>query len=146
MELSNIEKLLERYFEGATTVSEENELKRYFTGDDVATHLQGYTPMFNYFSKAREERYTKQVPLRPRRYANKYRWISVAAAVVLTFGIYFGKQYQDRKQLEREQAEYAYQETMKAFGLLAENFDRGREKVAYLKEFETTKQKIYNKN
>ncbi len=144
MELVEIEKLLERYFEGITSVSEEEQIREYFRGEDVATHLQQYRPMFNYFSSAREERYTKQVPSKPR--TIQYRWISVAAAVVLTFGIYFGKQYQDRKQMEREQAEYAYQETMKALGLLAENFDRGREKVAYLKEFEEAKQKIYNNN
>lgn len=146
MELYNIEKLLEKYFEGNTSVSEEKELGDYFQGEDVATHLLRYKPIFNYFSEAREEKYTKQVPLKPRTHGNMYRWISVAAAVFLTFGIYFGKQYQDRKQLEREQAEYAYEQTLRAFDLLAENFDRGREKVAYLKEFEQAKQKIYNDN
>ncbi|MEE1962554.1 hypothetical protein V1387_07670 [Allomuricauda taeanensis] len=144
MELDNIERLLEKYFEATTTVDEERKLREYFSQDDVATHLQQYRPMFNYFSSAKEERYTKQVPLKPR--VNYYKWLSVAAAVVLTFGIYFGKQYQDRKQRELEQAEYAYQETKKAFELLAENFGRGTEKVAYLKEFEEAKQKIYNNN
>ena len=146
MELYDIESLLEKYFEGTTSVAEEKELGEYFQGEDVATHLLRYKPIFDYFSMAKQERYTKQVPLKPRTYGNIYKWISVAAAVVLTFGIYFGKQYQDRKQLEREQAEYAYRQTMMAFDLLAENFDRGREKVAYLKEFEQAKQKIYNNN
>ena len=139
MELDNIEKLLEKYFEASTTVAEEKELRDYFSQGKVATHLEQYKPMFNYFSNAKEERYTKQVPLKPR--ANYYKWISVAAAVVLAFGIYFGNQYQ-----EKREAEYAYQETKKAFELLAENFNRGTEKVAYLKEFEETKQKIYNNN
>lgn len=144
MELVEIEKLLERYFEGNTSVSEEEQIREYFRGEDVATHLQQYKPMFNYLSKAREERYTKQVPLKTR--TLQYRWISIAAAVVLIFGIYFGEQHRNRKQMELEQAEYVYQETMKALGLLAENFDRGREKVVYLKEFEQAKQKIYNNN
>ena len=144
MELDNIEKLMEKYFEATTTVDEERRLREYFSQDGVATHLQQYRPMFNYFSSAKEEKYTKQVPLKPR--VNYYKWLSVAAAVVLTFGIYFGKQYQDRKQRELEQTEYAYQETKKAFELLAENFGRGTEKVAYLKEFEEAKQKIYNNN
>ncbi|MDC6384861.1 hypothetical protein D2V93_01060 [Flagellimonas taeanensis] len=144
MELDNIEKLMEKYFEATTTVAEERTLREYFAQDSVAPHLEQYRPMFNYFSSAKEERYTKQVPLKPR--VNYYKWLSVAAAVVLTFGLYFGKQYQDRKQQELEQAEYAYQETKKAFELLAENFGRGTEKVAYLKEFEEAKQKIYNNN
>ncbi|RIV68431.1 hypothetical protein [Flagellimonas aequoris] len=139
MELGNIEKILEKYFEATSTVDEERKLREYFAQDSVAPHLEQYRPMFNYFSIAKEERYTKQVPLKPR--VNYYKWLSVAAAVVLTFGIYFGKQYQERKE-----AEYAYQETKKAFELLAENFGRGTEKVAYLKEFEAAREKIYNNN
>ncbi|MEC7265433.1 MAG: hypothetical protein VXW38_16955 [Bacteroidota bacterium] len=139
MELGNIENILEKYFEATTTVAEERKLREYFAQDSVAPHLEQYRPMFNYFSIAKEERYTKQVPLKPR--VNYYKWLSVAAAVVLTFGIYFGKQYQERKE-----AEYAYQETKKAFELLAENFGRGTEKVAYLKEFQEAKEKIYNNN
>lgn len=139
MELDNIEKLLEKYFEATTTVAEEKELQTYFSQESVATHLEQYKPMFSYFSNAKEERYTKQVPLKPRN--NYYKWISVAAVTVLTFGIYFGNEYQEKKQ-----AEYAYQETKKAFELLATNFGKGTEKVAYLQEFETAKQKIYNNN
>lgn len=137
MELDNIEKLLEKYFEATTTVAEEQTLQAYFSQKEVASHLEQYKSMFNYFSMAKEERYTKQVPLKPRR--NYYKWLSVAAVVVLTFGIYFGNEYQERKQ-----AEYAYNETKKAFELLAENFGKGTEKVAYLQEFEVAKQKIYN--
>ncbi|QLG43916.1 hypothetical protein [Costertonia aggregata] len=145
MELDNIEKLLEKYFESTTTVAEEKTLRDYFSQENVATHLRQYAPMFNYFSKAKEETFTRQVPLRPRR-SNFYKWGSVAAVAVLAIGIYFGKEYQDEKQLEREKAEYAYNETKKALNLLAENFGRGTEKVAYLKEFEETKQKIYKHN
>ena len=139
MELDNIEKLLEKYFEATSTVAEEQTLQAYFSQEKIAAHLEQYRPMFTYFSIAKEERYTKQVPLKPRR--NYYKWLSVAAVVVLTFGIYFGNEYQERKQ-----AEYAYNETKKAFELLAENFGKGTEKVAYLQEFEVAKQKIYNNN
>ena len=142
MELDNIEKLLEKYLEATTTVAEEETLKQYFSQESVATHLEQYAPMFQYFSKAKEERFTKQVPLKPRK--NYFKWASVAAVAVLLFGIYFGNDYLNQQALEREQAEYAYQETKKALNLLAENFNKGTEKVAYLNEFEATKQKIYN--
>jgi hypothetical protein len=59
----------------------------------------------------------------------------------MVFGIYFGKNYQ-----EQREAEYAYQQTKKALGLLASNLDRGTRKVAYLNEFQETKQKIYKNN
>ena len=139
MELDNIEKLLEKYFEATTTVAEEQQLREYFTSGDVAAHLKQYTSLFAYFSGARKERFTGQVPLNTRR--NIYGWLSVAAVAVLIFGIYFGNNYR-----EQRQAEYAYHQTREALRLLAENLDRGTEKVAYLNEFEETKQKIYKSN
>lgn len=140
MELSNIEKLLERYFEATTTVAEEEMLREYFAQEDVPLHLKEYAPMFQYFSIAREEKFTRQVPLKPRK-KSYIKWISIAAVSILIFGIYFGRSYQ-----EQREAEYAYQETKKALSLLATNLGKGTEKVAYLREFEETKQKIYNKN
>ncbi|RTE53123.1 hypothetical protein EHW67_13160 [Arenibacter aquaticus] len=140
MELDRIEKLLEKYFDASATVAEEKIIRDYFLNEDIPAHLQRYAPMFKYFSNAKEERFTKRLPLRP---GNRSYWkgISVAAVVVLVFGIYFGRSYQERKK-----AEYAYQETKKALSLLALNLERGTEKVAYLREFEETKQKIYNNN
>jgi hypothetical protein len=139
MGYNRIEQLLEKYFEAGTTAAEEQDLREYFSGDQVAEHLEPYRPMFAYFSDAKQERFTQQVPLKTRRYY--YQWISVAASVVLVAGIYFGKQYQERKE-----AEYAYLQTKKALGLLAANLDRGKQKVAYLHEFEETKQKIIKNN
>ncbi len=144
MELDNIEKLLEKYFEATTTVAEEETLRAYFSQESVATHLKQYSPLFQYFSKAKEERYTKQVPLKPRK--NYYKWLSIAAVAVLSAGIYFGNGYLEQQRLDRENAAFAYQETKKALSLLAENFGKGTEKMAYLNEFEETKQKIYNEN
>jgi hypothetical protein len=139
MELDRIERLLEKYFEAETTEAEEQVLRDYFTGGNVAEHLEQYSAMFSFFSSAKQERFTKQVPLKTSKVY--YRWISVAAVTVLVFGIYFGNQYQ-----ERREAEYAYLQTKKALGLLAQNLDRGTKKVAYLHEFEETKQKIYKNN
>ena len=146
---TSVERLLEKYFEATTTEAEEKTLRNYFLQEAVAPHLKQYTPMFTYFSKAKEERFTKQVPLTPIAIGtrkNYYKWISVAAVAVLVFGIYFGKSYLDQQQIDREQALYAYNETKKALDLLAENFGKGTEKVAYLNQFEETKQKIYKSN
>ena len=139
MELDRIEKLMEKYLEASTSIAEEQELRAYFSKDSVAKHLEQYAPMFQYFSTAKEERYTRQLPLKTSRF--NYKWLSIAAMAVLFFGIYFGNEYQKKKE-----AEYAYNETKKALTLLADNFSRGTEKVAYLNEFENAKQKIYNKN
>lgn len=140
----NIEKLIEKYLEATTTLAEEERLRAYFIQESVATHLEQYRPMFNYFSKAKEEQYTKlstlSEPVKPSRKLN-FRWVSVAAAVVLAFGLYFGNgAYQDYQ--EQKQARLAYEQTKEALSLLAENFSKGTEKVALLEEFEIAKQKV----
>ena len=146
MELdNNIENLLEKYFEATSSVAEEEILRAYFAQESVATHLEQYRPMFSYFSKAKEEQYTKQVPLNTRRKFN-YKWISVAAVAVLFLGIYYGNYQIEQRITEREQAEIAYQQTKEALNLLAVNFGKGTEKMTYLKEFEATTSKIYNDN
>ncbi|MFK7812806.1 MAG: hypothetical protein AB8B59_09950 [Maribacter sp.] len=143
MESDNIEKLVEKYFEATTTVAEEKTLRTYFSQEKVAANLEQYVPMFRYFSGAKEEKFTKQVPLDTKASVTKkrfdFKWLSIAAAGLIMFGIYFGKSYK-----EKQDAEFAYQETKKAMNLLAQNFNRGTEKVAYLNQFEETKQKIYN--
>lgn len=136
MELASVKILLGKYMEGETTVAEEAQLRGYFSGDEVAPELEAYRPLFAYFSEARDERFTGQVPLKTRRF--DYRWLSVAAVGVLMFGLYFGNQYR-----EQREAEYAYNETRKALGMIAQNLDRGTEKVAYIAEFDEAKQKIY---
>ncbi|MDT0540050.1 hypothetical protein [Croceitalea sp. P059] len=136
----NIEKLLEKYFEATTTVVEEETLRVYFNQEGVASHLEQYQPMFTYFSKAKEEQFTKVTslsePVKPRRRFN-YRWVSVAAAVVLAFGVYFGNDYR-----EQREAQKVYLQTKEALNLLAVNFNKGTEKVALLNEFEVAKQKV----
>lgn len=148
MELDKIEILLEKYFEGKTTLFEEDKLRTYFSEAKVAPHLEQYIPLFSYFSNAKEERFTKDISLDQRKAATKvnYRWLSVAAVAVLLLGVYFGNEYQEAQRLERQKARYAYEETKKALDLLAENFERGTEKVAYLNEFVEAKDKVYNKN
>lgn len=145
MELDNyIEELLEKYFEATTTVAQENELKAYFAQKEIAPHLEQYRPLFAYFSIAKEEQYSKQIPLKTRKKIH-FGWVSTAAAVVLTFGIYFGaNSYQNY--LDRKKAEFAYQETKKALNLLADNFGKGRKHIAQLNAFTVAKSKVFNEN
>ena len=141
MELDKIKIILEKYFEATATAAEEQELRNYFGSDGVARELEMYIPMFAYFKQASEERSAREVPLKTKRNSYSYRWISIAAVLMLMFGLYYGNEVR-----EQREAEFAYQETRRAFGLIAQNLDRGTEKVAFLGEFEQTKQKILNKN
>lgn len=135
MELTNIEKLLEKYFEATTTVAEEKILQEYFSQNNVAPHLEEYKSMFNYFSDAKKERFTGQVPLKTRK--SKYlKWISVAAVAILFVSIYFNYNNQHSVSFEEAYTQEELESAKKALELFATNFNVGTQGVSYLSEFE----------
>ncbi|MBK5210013.1 MAG: hypothetical protein JJE44_11020 [Flavobacteriaceae bacterium] len=135
MELVNIEKLLEKYLDAETSIAEENELKVYFSGDDVAPHLEEYRALFGYFAASKNERFTKTIQLKSQK--RNWKWLSVAASIVLLVSVYTG--YQKNQQTK---AEKIYNETQMAFNILSANLNKGTEAIAELQEFETTTNKI----
>ena len=143
MELHNIEKLLEKYFEANTTVGEEDILRDYFDKDHVAPHLQQYASLFNYFKEAKEERYTKKVALKPR--INYLKWVSAAAIAIFMVGFYFYQQTQEPVTLADEYTPEEIESAQEAFALLAMNFNKGTEQLYHLEEFEKTTNKFLTK-
>ena len=136
MELVNIEKLLEKYLDAETSIAEENKLKTYFSGDDVAPHLEEYREMFGYFSASKNEQFTKTIQLKSKKL--NWKWLSVAASIVLLAIVYTG--YEKNQQ---EKAEKIYHETQFAFNMLSANLNKGTEAITELQEFETTTNKIF---
>lgn len=147
MELINIERLLEKYFDGETSTSEENELRTYFSSSDVAQHLEQYKPLFGYFATAKEQQFEQQIPLKTNK--RKVASISIAASVVVLLGAgtfaYFNyhqpKQNQDLGTYDNP--EIAFRETQKALELLSSNVNVGVESVQYINEYEATRDKVF---
>ena len=147
MELDKIETLIEKYFQGETSIAEENELKNYFSSSDVAQHLDQYTPIFGYFSQAKLHRFTPEIPLQTKK--RNVAWLSIAASVVVLLGIgtftYF--KY-DKANVNQDLGTYkspelALQETQKALAMLSNNVNMGVESVQYLEEFNNSKSIIF---
>ncbi|WP_299556235.1 hypothetical protein [Seonamhaeicola sp.] len=135
MVLNNIEKLLEKYENGETTLKEEQQLKHYFSQETVAPHLEMYKPMFDYFLGNQQEQFTKDVPLKTKRRFN-YKWISVAAVAVLMLGFYFTPIIDDNcndlgTYCEPEQA---LEEVSKQLAMISSHFNKGTQAVGYLGE------------
>ncbi|MCF0073903.1 HEAT repeat domain-containing protein [Dyadobacter sp. CY261] len=51
----DIEKLLEKYYDGETSLEEERALKQFFQSGGVPEHLQSHAAQFGYFADARKE-------------------------------------------------------------------------------------------
>jgi anti-sigma-K factor RskA len=136
MELANIEKLLEKYLDAETTIAEEKQLKNYFSSENVAPHLQEYQELFGYFSTNKKERFTKTIQLKTQK--TNWKWLSVAASIVLLVSVYSGYERNQQKKAEK-----IYQETQMAFGMLAANLNKGNAAIAQLQYFEDTKNIIF---
>lgn len=146
MELHKIETLLEKYFEGETSIAEENQLQEYFSSPDVAQHLVQYRPMFGYFSKAREQQFEQTLPLQPRK-RKVVAWLSVAASVVVLLGVgtfaYNNMQSAPEDLGTYDDPEVAFRETQKALDMLAGHVNTGVESVAYINEYEESKNLVF---
>ena len=136
MELANIEKLLEKYLNAETTIAEEKELKNYFSKGNVAPHLEEYETLFGYFSTSKNERFTKTIQLKSRKL--NWKWLSVAASIVLLVSVYTGYQKNQERKAEKVMAD-----TQMALGMLSANLNKGTAAVAHLQQFETTKDKVF---
>ena len=144
MELAKIENLIEVYFEGNTTLDEERILQKYFSQPFVPAHLQEYKVMFNYFVDNKAEVSKQPIQVNTKKKAWNRSWLSIAAAIVLLFTIYkimpTGDGFTD---VERAEAQRAYVETQKAFQLISNSLNRGNSSIAYLENYEVTKNKIF---
>ena len=144
MELDRIEILLEKYFEGETSIAEENELKAYFSSADVAQHLEHYKAMFGYFSSAKEQKFEQQIPLKSKKL--QVAWLSVAASVVILLGMFtfYNRNISQSEDLGTyNDPEKAFEETQKALNLLSKNVNVGVESMQYVKEYQESKNLIF---
>lgn len=150
MEFNKIENILEKYFQGETSIAEEKELKDYFSSPDVAQHLEQYKPMFGYFSQVKEQKSTQTIPLKTNK--RNVAWLSIAASVVVLLGVgtyfYVSEKNAAPAVAQTELGTYdnpeeALAATQKALAILSSNVNVGIESVQYINEYEQSKNKIF---
>lgn len=154
MESDKIEIILEKYFQGESTIAQENELKKYFSSSDVAQHLEQYKPIFGYFSQVKEQRLTQEIPLQTKK--RNVAWLSIAASAVLLLGIgsyfYLNNTNNTTPVVAKsdlgtyDSPEEALAATQKALAMVSHNVNTGIESVQYIKEYEQSKNLIFKQN
>jgi hypothetical protein len=147
MESNKIETLLEKYFQGETSIAEENQLRDYFSSPNVSPNLEQYKPIFGYLALAKEQNFEQKIVLKSKK--RNLAWLSIAASVVVLLGIgtysYFNyyniNQNQDLGTYD--DPEIAFRETQKALSMLSTHLNTGIESVQYIQEYENSKNLIF---
>jgi hypothetical protein len=83
--IQRIEDLLNRYWDGETSLEEERELKAYFNSDDIAEQFRSVAPLFRAFREEQTVQLSQQTPIAPMRPVMYRTWpqLAVAASVAL---------------------------------------------------------------
>jgi hypothetical protein len=143
MELTNIKKLIENYFDGNTSIEEEKALQKYFAQDKIAPELQLYKSMFQYFKEDTKATFDLDSLALPANHKKSklvvMKWFAAAASIVLFAGIYI-KQSQPKYSKAEKIA--AYNEYKKAMYMLGGNINKGVAQVEVIETFEQTKNKV----
>ncbi len=149
--MSNIEQLIEKYFEGSTTLEEEKQLRQFFQQSDVPNHLSRYLPLFGLLEKERsaglsrdfdERLYQKIKPTQKKTRLRmlSYRWmVAAAASLILAVSIWWlYPQLESRssasavnwEQYEPDDPKEAYRITKNALMKVSMELNRGARKAA----------------
>jgi hypothetical protein len=143
MELSEINKLLQKYLEGETTLEEEKSLKVYFSSGDVAPELKEYQALFGYFEAEREQVPTEKTQVSQRR--KYYSWFGVAASIAIVAGLFLFKPAQKPADYGTiEDPQIALQKTKEVLNLISQQMNAGKANLTYLYKIENTKNELMN--
>lgn len=145
MDLDRIEKLLNSYFEGNTTLEQENELKSYFSGKEVAPHLSGYTALFKAFNQAKKEVSSVKFNtalLQEKTIKKQNKWVGIAATIAV-LAVLAGFMFSNKQTTQKEkEAIAAYKQTKEALQTLSQKFNQGAETLVAINKFTTAKNKV----
>ncbi len=122
MDYSTITKLLNKYWEGETSITEESQLRDYFNQDEVEASLKEYKPLFDYVKKEQSVKISNDFEAKlkaelgidePNVVATKTRRLNfyllrAAAAAIFIFGVFF--LYQKSGAIE-QQRDLVYEDT-----------------------------------
>ena len=152
MDFNKIDKTLDKYFEGLTSLEEEKLLKKYFASGEVQQAHQPYKAMFDYYEQAKHV--TNPLPVRLHENRRNYKkYYAGAAALLIGLGLFslliksFDKPANQLStghiQVSNDNPEKK-KEAAKELKKFAENVNDGIEKTGALSIFGKTTKKVFN--
>ncbi len=148
--------LLNKYWEGHTSLEEERELKNYFNGNEVAPEHEIYRSVFNTFELENElekelnfDAFAKLAPVEKQVDRSKVRvlkglGIAAGFAALLALGSnYIGTEQTKADLGTYEDPKEAYYATVEALQLVSSKFNNGRSNLKPLEEINNKTDKVF---
>ena len=154
--LKHIEELLEKYYNGDTSLEEERKLHWYFQTQEIPMHLKPDAEIFRYHYKRTREEVTPELSEKLLKLINEQekksrfivpvitiRWISgIAASILILLSLWIGIGRDSLQKRHRsgfadtfDDPQLAYIETKKALLLVSEKLNTGTKELQYLKKY-----------
>ncbi|CAL1518330.1 hypothetical protein [Chitinophaga sp. MM2321] len=164
MDYNRISALLEKYWEGETSLEEEALLRGFYSvhHPDLPDELKEAAPLFQYFHEEAERvfeepsgKVVEAVPAKIMQLSPFRHWMKYAAVLLVAIGIgYAMKQHQQQERAavvalqegDMNDPQKAYAETKKALQLLAKNLNKGTDKMQKLAYFNEATDRIEGKD
>lgn len=162
MEYNKIRELLERYWEGESSLEDEEMLRSFYAAEhtDLPPDLLEAQPLFRYFGEAADmelpalpaiETVVAQLPPVVKQQPWEH-WMKYAAVFLIAIGLgYAGRQYQEKQHRidvvtaqkdTYDDPQKAFAATQKALRLLAKNLNKGTSQVQKLSYFNEATERI----
>ncbi|GAA0879300.1 hypothetical protein GCM10009119_22680 [Algoriphagus jejuensis] len=124
---SRIEELLDKYWEGETSLAEEKELR------NLVLNAEGYEKEKALFSALGQFRSLEPQQLSvPKTQTRSFspQWLRWAASIAMLLGTYWGWSTYQQKQAEQQ----AYKEVMGALAMIQSNLSKGQQQMTPLSD------------
>lgn len=141
MEKSKVERLIEKYKIGKTSPAEVKYLKDYFTHKKVPPHLEPYRDSFKTRNQSQKSIGTKASGKK------FYVWGGITAILIFIFGVFLLMQndsssFKTKDLGTIQEEEIALEKTKETLRMVSELMNNSKKDLGYLKEFNTTREKI----
>lgn len=166
MNIKEIEKSLEKYYEGNSSLSEEKILREFFSREDVPDYLKIHQPLFQWATKEQYQevnapefdqqlthRLLKESDNREiliARHPHRFHYFAgIAASILLLIGLFFTYRqdiFNRREVKDNVETELAYAEAREALIFLSANFNVGIKQVEHLQKLEKTMNDLHKFN
>jgi hypothetical protein len=152
MDTFRIDRLIQKYETGETSLEEEKELKIFFSGENIPSHLAEYKAIFEYYSEER------RVCLSNANFENllldkigqgssqkitalnskkAFSYLGIAATILLLLGVWFIYDSNDgTKKADHRDTETAYFEAKKILTTVSRSLNDGLQEFSSMSEFE----------